>query len=148
MFLLIVAAAAVIAVLSWNLFRRFTSDQLQVINDRRRPTSRIVSRGEFIDGSRRLEVALALTGTAFYYESSTVQASLDLEWIEEVDYDTNLATGRSITGGKVMRLRCHRQVFEFVLPSDASAAWETALPAGRRSTTTLVTTPGGVAEVA
>lgn len=146
MFLLIVAATAAIGVLLWILSRRLTSDQLQVLNDQRRPASRIVGRGEFIDGSRRLEVALALTSTAFYYESSTVQASLDLEWIEEVDYDTNLATGRSITGGKVMRLRCHRQVFEFVLPENAAAAWETALPAGRRAITTLVTAPG-VAEV-
>ena len=131
MFLIALAAATVIAILLWNLYRRNASQGLQKINDQRRATSRIVSRGEFVDGSRCLEVALALTDKALYYESSEVQASLDLEWIEEVDYDTELATGRSIAGGQVLRLRCHRQVFEFILPDEVVLAWKGVLPATR-----------------
>jgi hypothetical protein len=131
MFLIALAAATIIAILFWNLYRRNTSQGLQKLNDQRRATSRIVSRGEFVDGNRCLEVALALTDKALYYESSEVQASLDLEWIEEVDYDTELATGRSIAGGQVLRLRCHRQVFEFILPNEVVLAWKGVLPATR-----------------
>ena len=132
MLFLIVAAATAIGLLAWNLASRRTTGHLQKLNDRRRTGSRIVGRGEFVDGGRRFDVALALTDTAFYYESSAVQASLDLEWIEELDYDTRLATGRTIASGQVMRLRCHRQVFEFVLPDDSVAAWKTEFPAHRQ----------------
>ena len=131
MFLVALAAATVIAILLWHLYRRNTSQNLQKLNDDRRASSRIVSRGEFVDGNRCLEVALALTDKALYYESSEVQASLDIEWIEEVDYDTELATGRNVTGGQVLRLRCHRQVFEFILPNEVVLAWKNVLPATR-----------------
>lgn len=131
MFWLVIAAVSATALLLWNLSSRFKTDGLDALNERRRPTSRLVGRGQFVDGSRRLDVALAVTDRAFYYESSEVQASLDLEWIEEVEYDTRLATGRAIAGGKVMRLRCHRQSFEFVVPDDVVLAWKTEFPAGR-----------------
>jgi hypothetical protein len=133
MFLFLMAAAVSIALLSWSLFRRFTTDHLQKLNDGRRAGSVLVGRGEFVDGNRRLDMALALTNTALYYENASFHASLDLEWIEEVDYDTQLATGRTVTGGTVMRLRCDRQVFEFVVPDDAVTAWKTAFPARRKA---------------
>lgn len=144
---ILIAAAIVVGVLSWTLIRRFTSDHLQKLNDERRATSRLVSRGEFVDGSRHMEVALALTDSAFYYENSEVHASLDLEWVEEVDYDSELATGRSITNGEVLRLRCHRQVFEFILANDVVPAWKAVLPA-RRPANAGVPANALVAEVA
>jgi len=131
MFLIALAAVTVLAILSWTLYQRNTSNGLEKLNDKRRATSRLVSRGEFVDGNRCLDVALALTDKALYYESSEVQASLDLEWIEEVDYDTELATGRNVNGGQVLRLRCHRQVFEFILPNEVVLAWKNVLPATR-----------------
>lgn len=137
MFMLLFAAAITIAVLLWNLFRRFASDNLEKLSDKRRATSRIVSRGEFVDGNRRLEVAMALTDTALYYESAEVHASLDREWIEEVDYDTELSTGRTVNGAKVLRLRCHRQVFEFVIQNDVVLAWKSALPSRRPATDSM-----------
>ena len=129
MFWFLIAATVSIAILLSVLSRRFTTRHLQRLNDGRRGTSRIVGRGEFVEGNRRLDVALALTETAIYYENDSVHASLDLEWLEEVDYDTRLSTGRTITGGKVMRFRCHRQLFEFIVPDAAVLAWKTALPA-------------------
>ncbi len=131
MFWLIAFAAVAIAVLIWALYGQFASGRLQKMNDSRRATSRLVSRGEFVDGNRRLEVALALTDSAFYYENSDMQASLDLEWIEEIEYDSELGTGRSVQDGKILRLRCHRQVFEFVLANDVVLAWKNAMPARR-----------------
>ncbi|HET7434245.1 MAG TPA: hypothetical protein VFN10_05975 [Thermoanaerobaculia bacterium] len=123
------AAAVVVVFLCWNLFRRFGADRIDAFSDRRRAASRIVSRGEFFDGNRRLDVALALTGDTFFYENADMQASLDLEWVREIEYDTRLATGAAIEGGEVLRLRCYSQTFEFVIPADMAARWHTALPA-------------------
>jgi len=128
---ILIAATLAVAGSFWAVYRKLGSRHLQSIIERRRPSSRIVSLGEFVDGSRHLAVALALTDAAFYYENSDMQASLDLEWIEEVSYESELATGRAVVGGQVLRLRCQRQLFEFVLSNDVVAAWKAAMPAGR-----------------
>jgi hypothetical protein len=80
MFWVSTAAAVVLLFLCWNLYQRFGADRIAAFNEKRRVTSRVVSRGEFFDGNRRIKVALALTGDAFYYENADMQASLDLEW--------------------------------------------------------------------
>lgn len=125
-----ISAAAVVVVLflSWNLHRRFGADRIAAFSEKRRPTSRIVSRGEFFDGNRRMDVALALTSETLYYENSDMSASLDLRWVQEIEYDTRLATGAAIERGKVLRLRCYSQTFEFLLPDDMVARWQTMLP--------------------
>jgi hypothetical protein len=142
MFWILIAAAVAVAVLTWNLYRRFMSDRLQQFNDRRRASSRLVSLGEFVDGNRHLAVALALTQSTFFYENSDMQASVDLEQIEEIDYDTELATGGKIPGGKVLRLRCHSQTFEFVLPDDVVPRWHLLLPPRREREAVTPATPG------
>jgi hypothetical protein len=128
-----ISAAAVVVVLflSWNLYRRFGADRIAAFSERRRPTSRIVSRGAFFDGNRRIEVALALTGETFYYENADMEASLDLQWVREIEYDTRLATGSAIESGKVLRLRCYSQTFEFLLPDDMVVRWHMMLPPRR-----------------
>src|SRR3954453_10978668 len=88
------------AFLAWNLYKRFGSDRIGLLNDRRRATSGLVSRGEFVDGNRHMAVALAVTQSTFFYENSDMQASLDLQWVREVEYDTELATGAAVAGGK------------------------------------------------
>ena len=144
-----ISAAAVVAVvlLCWNLFRRFGADRIEALSERRRAASRIVSRGEFFDGSRRLDVALALSKDTFYYENGDMQASLDLQWIREIEYDTRLATGAAIEGGKVLRLRCYSQTFEFVLPHDVVARWHMMLPP-RRDVAALPAAKPAVGELA
>lgn len=122
------AAAVVAGFLCWNLFRRFGADRIAALSEKRRATSRIVGRGEFVDGSRHLEVALALTKETFYYENADMEASLDLQWVQEIEYDSRLATGAAIENGKVLRLRCHSQTFEFVLPDDMVVRWHLMLP--------------------
>lgn len=127
----LIAAVAVLAVLGWTLYRRLASDLIAKFMERRRTTSRIVSRGEFVDGNRHLAVALAVTDTTFFYENSDMQASLDLQWVREIEYDTELATGGAVAGGKVLRLRCYSQTFEFVLPNDVIARWHMMMPPRR-----------------
>jgi hypothetical protein len=126
--LITLASITVAAFLAWNLYRRFGSDRIQEFVERRRKTSRFVSRGSFVDGSRQLDVALALDQSTFFYENRDMQASIDLQWVREIEYDTKLATGSAPGGGKVLRLRSQSQTFEFVLPDDVVARWHTMLP--------------------
>ncbi len=128
-----ISAAAVIVVLflSWNLLHRFGADRIAAFNERRRATSRIVSLGEFFDGNRRIAVALALTSETLYYENADMEASLDLSWVQEIEYDTRLATGAAMAEGRVLRLRCYSQTFEFLLPHDMVARWTAMLPPRR-----------------
>lgn len=113
------------------LYRRFASDGIEKINERRRTTSRLVSRGEFIDGNRHLAVGMAVTHSTLFYENSDMEASLDLQFVREIEYDTELATGTAPHGGKVLRLRSDSQTFEFVIPNESVAAWHMNLPPRR-----------------
>jgi hypothetical protein len=126
-----VIPGVVVAFLLFNLFKRLASDRIEAFTASRRDSSRLVSRGELVDGSRHLEVALALTDSAFIYENSDMQASLERKWIQEVEYENELSTGQSVGDGKVLRLRCFSKTFEFVLPRDVVGQWQTVLPAHR-----------------
>ena len=117
-----------VAYLGWNLYRRFGADRLAQFSDRRRGGSRMVGRGQFVDGNRHLEVALAVTDSTLFYENSDMQASLDLQWIREIEYDNELATGSAVGGGRVLRLRSDSQTFEFVVPNDSATRWQLVLP--------------------
>lgn len=127
--LLTLAVIGGLAFLGWHVSRRVGSNRLGALNDRRRATSTLVSRGDYIDGNRRLPVALALSESTFFYENSAMEGSLDLAWVREVEYDTELATGIAIENGKVLRLRSDSQTFEFVLPKEVAVRWSDTLPA-------------------
>lgn len=127
-----IIAVAVVAFLCWNLSRRMAADRIQALVERRRSSSRMVSDGEFVDGNRRLKVALALTNSDLFYENADMEASLDLRSVREIEYDTGMATGQAIAGGEVLRIRSFSQVFEFVLPHDAAARWHAMLPPRQR----------------
>ncbi|HEY0371115.1 MAG TPA: hypothetical protein VGD79_03905, partial [Thermoanaerobaculia bacterium] len=111
---LTIVGFAVVVALGWILYHRFGPSRIAALNDRRRAGSKIVSAGQFVDGSRHIDVALALTGSTLYYECAAMQASIDLEWVREIEYDTKLATGAAIGDGRVLRLRSQSQAFEFV----------------------------------
>jgi hypothetical protein len=132
LFLVSVVALGVIVALGWYLNRRVGDSRIEAIANKRRATSRTVSSGEFVDGNRHMKVALALTGTDLFYENADLKAYLDLRWVQEVEYDTCLATGPEVQGGKVLRLRCNSQVFEFVLPNKVVPTWHLMLPARRQ----------------
>jgi len=123
-------ASLVAVILLWNLYTRFASDGLQKLNDNRRAASRLVGRAEFVDGNRHIGVAIAVTDTTFFYENADLEGSLDLENIEAIEYDNELITGSMVSNGKVLRLRCHSQNFEFVLNPDDVARWSAVMPGG------------------
>jgi hypothetical protein len=139
-----IVAVVAVAFLSWNLYRRFGADRIQALNEKRRATSRLVGRAEFVDGNRHLDVAIAVTQETFFYENADMQASIDLQWLREIEYDSELSTGTAPASGKVLRLRSHSQTFEFILPEDVVARWHMMLPP-RRAVETVGIVPQVVA---
>jgi len=131
-FWLSAVALVVVAVLGWTLHRRAGASRIDALTDKRRTSSRMVSGAELVDGSRRMKVAMALTNTDLFYENADMQASLDLRWVHDVEYDTCLSTGQAVDGGKVLRIRCFSQLFEFVLPNSVVPRWHMMLPPRRR----------------
>lgn len=145
---LTLVALIAVGFLAWSLVRHLGTDRLAAFNDKRRPTSRFVSRGEFVDGNRHLDVALAVTQTTFYYENRDMQASIDLQWVREIEYDTKLATGTTPATGKVLRLRSNSQTFEFVLPNEVVPRWHLMLPPRRQVEPVIARPPVVTAEPA
>lgn len=133
--LLSLLAIAAVVYLGWNYYRQSGSKRIAGFNEKRRAASRIVGRGEFVDGNRHLDVALALTQSTFFYENGDMEASIDLQWVREIEYDNELATGTVVANGKVLRLRTHSQTFEFVLPTDVVPRWHMMLPPRRLNST-------------
>jgi hypothetical protein len=127
----LIAAFIALTVLGWNLYRRIGADRIGKFMERRRATARMVSRADFIDGGHHVAVALAVTDSTFFYENSDMQATLDLQWVREIEYATELATGVAVAGGKVLRLRCYNETFEFVLPNEVVARWHMMMPPRR-----------------
>ena len=128
---LYVLIGAGLALLLRELLKRLASDRLGRLTQRRRATALIVSRGEVIDGSRHMGVALALTDSMFIYENSDFEGCLERKAIHEVEYENELTTGQVVRGGKVLRLRCFSTTFEFVLPVDDVQKWQLIMPAHR-----------------
>lgn len=127
----------VLAGLLWFFLRTRSHDLLTEIMEKRRAGSKIVSAADYVEGMERIPVALALTGDTFYYENPDLQASFELARVDEIEYDTELAVGRSVDEGhRALRLRSHGATFEFILPSDESKKWEATLPARRIGQTT------------
>lgn len=108
-------------------------DQLAEMMEKRRSTSRLVTRGEFSSGLERIPVAVALTTDHLYYENPDLQADLELARIEEVEYDDELTTGHQVDDdSRVLRVRSHGTAFEFVLSKSDIGKWEQALPATKK----------------
>jgi hypothetical protein len=126
-----ILALAVVGFLGWNLYRRFGTDRIAALNEERRTSSRLVCRGEFVDGNRHMDVALAVTQSTIFYENADMRASIDLQFVREIEYDTELGTGTVPANGKVLRLRSNSQTFEFVIPNDLTARWHMMLPPRR-----------------
>jgi hypothetical protein len=105
-------------------------DQIGAMIDKRKGTAKLVSRADYVEGREEMPVALSLTADTFYYENPDLEASFDLNRIDEVEYADDLATGHEIrhTGVRVLRLRSHGAVFEFLLEKGDCDKWMAALP--------------------
>jgi hypothetical protein len=127
-----VVGLVVLAVLVWFFLRARSQDMLAEMMAKRKPSSKVVSRANYVEGLETIPVAVALTGDTFYYENPDLQASFELKNVDEVEYVNELATGHPIEHGKrALRLRSHGTTFEFVLGPADSNMWESLLPPRR-----------------
>ena len=127
-----VVGLVVLAALIVLFIRTRSKDLLEDLMNKRRASSKLVSRAEYVEGMERIPVALALTDQMFYYENPDFQALFDLAMIDEIEYDDELATGRHLEHGcRALRLRSHGTTFDFVLAPDVCAKWMAALPPRR-----------------
>jgi hypothetical protein len=125
-----VIGVVVLAILVWIYFRLRSRDHVEQVLAKQKASARVCSRACLLEGMEQIPVALALTADAINYENRDLQASIDVAVIEEVEYDDETATGHTVPG-KVLRLRAHNHVFEFLLDLASAKLWETALPARR-----------------
>ena len=137
--ILILIGIAAAAGLVWYLVRQRSADQIQKIIEKHRTDSRLISKAEFVEGRNRMPVALALRGSSIHYENPDLEAELEIDRIDEVEYSDELATGMDVNnGGRVLRLRSHGHAFEFVLDRGSAEQWASVLPSHR------IDEPGGV----
>ena len=115
------------------LFMRTRSrDLIDELMNKRRASSKLVSRADYVEGLERIPVALALTEDTFYYENPDFNAMFELRMLDEIEYDDELATGRQVDHGcRALRIRSHGTTFEFILAPDVCAKWMAALPQHR-----------------
>ena len=128
-----IVAAVAVPLLVWSLVKLFARDNIQRVAQRQESSARLVSLATFVDSNGRMvAVSLALGRTAIYYESAHAQSSLDLEWIEAVDYASHIAGGHPVDDGGVLRLHCFGRTFEFILRREALEQWKGMFPAYRK----------------
>ena len=125
-----IVGVVVLAILIWVYFRLRSKDRVDEVLAKHRGSARACTRASLVEGMEMIPVALALMGDAIYYENTDIQASIELPLIEEVEYDDETGTGHAVVG-KVLRIRAHNHVFEFVLDTPSARQWEAAFPAKR-----------------
>jgi len=121
-----VIGLVVLAALIWLFLKTRSKDLIEEMMVKRRASSRLVSRAEFLEGMEKINVALSLAADRICYENPDIDAYLELRHIEEVEYDDETVTGHPIEG-RVLRLRSHGHTFEFLLDIPTARQWESML---------------------
>jgi hypothetical protein len=129
-YLIIVLGVPALAGLFWWYRRSRVNDGFNLILTRHRPTAKVSSRAELVDGRNHIPVALTLEQQHIYYQNSDLDATLDIDQIDEVEYSSDLLTG-GIATGAVLRLRAHGRAIEFVLDMATARRWSELLPPHR-----------------
>ena len=124
-----IVGVVVLAVLIFVFMKVRQKDLLGALVEKRRNTSRLVGRADYVEGAQLIPVAMAVTSDALYYENMDLEASFDLNRIDEVEYSDDLMTGKNHRQDtRVLRLRSHGQTFEFLLEKADTPKWEAVLP--------------------
>ena len=122
-----IVGVIILAALIWLFVRTRSKDRIEELLTKRRASSQAVTRAEFLEGPNRIPVVLSLAADRIVYENPDLDAYLELKNCQEIEYDDETSTGRSVHG-RVMRLRAHGHVFEFELDAAAAKQFEAALP--------------------
>jgi hypothetical protein len=129
-----VAGAVVAAVLIFAYIKMRQKDVLDAIMQKRKASSKLVTRAEYVEGVEKMPVALSISADSLYYENSDLEAMFELSRLDEIEYADELSTGKNLSAGAhVLRLRSHGTTFEFLLAPGDDAKWRAALPARRLS---------------
>jgi hypothetical protein len=124
-----VVLVVVLAALIVFFIRTRRQDQISAMLEKRRAQSRVASKAEYANGIERMPVALTLSDKAIFYENPDLEASLDIDRIDEIEYDDELTTGKNVeTGSRVIRVRSHGTPFEFIVSAADATRWQQALP--------------------
>lgn len=127
--ILTVAGVVVLAVLVVVFLKMRQKDIIGALLEKRRGSSRLVTRADYVEGAELIPVAMALTSDALYYENTDLEASFELNRLDEIEYADDLVTGKSHGDDtRVLRLRSHNATFEFLLEKAEARKWEAALP--------------------
>ena len=133
---LTVVGLAVLVVLTWLFFRTRQQDMIEEILTKKKASSKVASRADYVEGIERIPVALSLAGGTIYYQNPDMDASFELGAIDEIEYDDELATGQNVvTGCRALRLRAHGRAIEFILATPDCQQWMAALPPHRTGET-------------
>jgi hypothetical protein len=122
---IVVGVLAVLA-LVWAFRVTYLREGFAELIRRRKMTARISSMGDLIDSGNYVRVALTLERSQIFYENSYLHGRLELDKLDEIEYDSEQRTGRSI-----LRVRAHGQTFEFALDLPSAQQWEALLPPRR-----------------
>lgn len=128
--LVVMAATVATALLMWWYTRLRAVDRMAAIVARRSGTAMLTSPAQLIDGQNHIAVALSLEPGRVSYGNDDLEASIDMQQIDEVEYGSDLVTG-GIADGAVLRLRSHGRAFEFVLDAATAETWCHRLPPHR-----------------
>lgn len=103
-------------------------DMIGTFLEKRRGSSKLVTRADYVEGAELIPVAMALTNDSLYYENPDLEASFELSRIDEVEYSDDLVTGKNHrTDTRVLRLRSHGATFEFLMDKADAQKWESTL---------------------
>jgi hypothetical protein len=121
----------VVIVLAVVYFRFRSNDALEEMLKKRAATARLATTASFVEGAEQIPVALSLTDTSIFYENPDLEARIDLDRIEEVEYDDELSTAKDVKDGRVLRLRSHGNTYEFILEEKMAQRFSALLPPHR-----------------
>lgn len=126
-----VVGIVVVAALVWLFLRTYTDDQIDALIKKHQATAKIADRADYVEGIERIPVVLSVENGVLCYENRDLDAKLDLQNVDEVEYDSELSTGKEVDKGRVLRLRSHGQTFEFVIDGNRASQWANILPPHR-----------------
>lgn len=129
--LITIGGAVVLAVLVVVFLRMRRNDQIgELIAKRQQSGAKLVSRADYSAGGEFIPVALFLSDAALQYENPDMEpATIGLANVDSIEYDDELATGKSLEHGcRALRIRAHGVAFEFVLSPADCQKWMAALP--------------------
>ena len=127
---LFILLAAALTVLWWVRTRSRATNQYAAVLARHGSDAMISSHASLANGGRHIPVALTLEPARLFYENADLQATVDIDQIDEVEYTSDLLTG-DIATGAVLRLRAHGRSLEFILDVSAAEKWSRFLPPHR-----------------